>query len=152
MNVLKEKPYLSVRAKSIKTGLWIYGYYTYDYKNGHRIDDSRARGRIEIDVNTLSSFTGEYDIFETPIYEGHLLNSQNDGKDGCDKWTLNDYQDIVVKIEMNDIAEPGTTNVQSFERLQIVGDNYENDISLKEALAEIKRLKTIISLSNARCI
>ena len=72
------------------------------------------------------------------IFEGDILNSKNDGSDGCDIWDYQDFVNLIVMWDnkiccftgLPDIYN-GNKSVHNIKRIEIIGNKFGNPELLK---------------------
>jgi len=74
--------------------------------------------------------TGLKDKHGTLIFDGDKLNSQNDGKDGCDVWSFNEFLDLIVVWQdeyccWSGLPDFDSDSVHSLERIEIIGNIHD---------------------------
>jgi len=95
------------------------------------IEDAQNGGCFLLSNSILVQFTGLYDKNGKAIFEGDVLNSKNDGSDGCDVWDYSDHHDIIVKwddescgFNLWELFEE--TSVHSIKYIEVIGNIYED--------------------------
>jgi uncharacterized phage protein (TIGR01671 family) len=89
----------------------------------------------------LMQFTGLHDKNGKEIYEGDILATSNDGKDGCDIWDIKTFGYTKVIWDIASSRFRGTKwtwgvgeidSVYDLNYVEVIGNIYENPELLKE--------------------
>ena len=90
-----------------------------------------------IQITEWEQDTGLVNKNGEPIFEGDILNSKNDGNDGCDVWGYGDHVNLVVM--WNDksccfagLPETSGVSVHDISRIETLGNIYQNPELLEE--------------------
>jgi len=136
-----------MKAREIKFRAWdivnkkmIYDvkcFFDYDKKYGvyHKILIQRPSFVQYRSKYIILESTWLFDKNNVEIYEGDILNSQNDGKDGCDVWDLNTHTDIVIQWDdeykrlsgIESLLEE--TSVYSLKYIEVIGNIFQNKLN-----------------------
>ena len=100
------------------------------------IEDYEYNWVCDNESKILMQYTGLKDKNGKEIYEGDILNSKNDGKDGNDIWDYNTHLNLFV--EWNDkyagfdgLPDIDTESVYGLQYIEVIGNIYENPEVLK---------------------
>ena len=115
------------------------GIYIFHFSNGFEGIESHAGNRgifIQGSWCELMQYTGLKDKNGKKIYEGDILNSKNDGKDGNDIWDYSTHDNRIVEWDaeyscFSGMPDYGENSVYSEEYIEVIGNIYENPEVLK---------------------
>jgi uncharacterized phage protein (TIGR01671 family) len=100
------------------------------------IEDYEYNWVCDNESKILMQYTGLKDKNGKEIYEGDILNSKNDGKDGNDIWDYSTHDNRIVEWDaeyscFSGMPDYGENSVYSEEYIEVIGNIYENPEVLK---------------------
>ena len=115
---------IQFRAKSIDSGDWVYGGFALVTQEGTDtgIIITRNADIIPVDLDTVSEYTGTKDCAGTSIFEGDVLEVQNEYgteycyvfyDNNCGNWKLRfpNGETIILEVYLDDLDTKVYTNM-----------------------------------------
>ena len=99
-------------------GLWMF----YDLKNNKILIDHNA--------GILMQYADRMDKNKKKMFAGDILNSKNDGSDGCDIWGYETHCNLIVRWDemlgcFDGLPDRGSSSVHSEQYIEVIGNLYE---------------------------
>lgn len=126
------------RGKSLKTGRWLFGDLIHNRGKvyiapvGEFYFDGTGETDFEISPETVGQFTGQYDKYGRPIYEGDIMEGISGGDNFVIEWDGN-ASGFYRRIP-DDGIDAGDPRLNSFNSGQsgIIGNIHDNPGLLEE--------------------